>query len=316
MSIKLNSVIFELPIRATAKLVLLAMADHAHSDGTNCFPSIATLAKKTGLSRRGTQKLVHKLTSAGFLKDTKKVSRFGTVIYIMTLDRGEPRSLVGGEPRSHGGANRKTRGGRTGRREGGEPGCTKGANPVRPNQSLNQSLNPIRKTGCANLDHHQDAKTSSATADDDDSRALPPSETSKRTEVEQYNKRVDEFREKVLTKFRRRVDQDQEFLNAALDVIDQRAWDKKTRIVSEQYFVTALENFLGDESAVADLKQSLLQAKARRERFNIPGEFSEKDPNAGQYVECVRFAVEESERTGRLANDILAEVLAARGIAP
>ena len=159
--------------------------------------------------------------------------------------------------------------------------------------------------------HYRHPNTPTA---DDDERALT---SSKQSKAEKYNNRIDQFREKVLTKFRGRADQ--EFLNAALDVIDQRAWDKRTRIVSERYFVTALENFLGDEGAVADLKQELLRARARRERLTIPNRLSEKDHNAekhGQYVTCVRFAVEESERTGRPANEILAQVLAARGIAP
>jgi hypothetical protein len=158
--------------------------------------------------------------------------------------------------------------------------------------------------------HHH---PSTQTANDDDRALGPPQQT----DVEKYNKRVDQFREQVLTQFRCRVDQDQEFLNAALDLIDQRAWDKRTRIVSAKYFVTALENFLGDERAVVDLKQELSQARARRERFTLGvGEQNHSAETRGQYAECVRFAVEESERTGRNANEILAEVLAARGIAP
>jgi hypothetical protein len=157
--------------------------------------------------------------------------------------------------------------------------------------------------------HHHHPST--LTADDDDRALSSPQQT----EVEKYNSRVDQFREQVLTQFRGRVDQDQEFLNAALDLIDQRAWDKRTRIVSAKYFVTALENFLSDESAVADLKQKLLQGSARRERF-MP-DFNEKDYStepavpADKFAEMVRFAVTESERTGRNGNEILAEQVAA-----
>ena len=148
------------------------------------------------------------------------------------------------------------------------------------------------------------------TADDDDDRA-PASKT------EQYNSRVDQFRAKVLTQFRGRADE--EFLNAALDLIDERAWEKQTRISSARYFVTALENFLSDQTAVADLREKLLQAKARRGRY-MPG-FREQDhsdapdPERTQHIEDVIFARDESLRTGRSADEILAERKAARAVA-
>ena len=62
MSVKLMSAIFETEFRdlqdnegnttkaATAKLVLLALADHANDEGESAYPSIDRLAKKTALS--------------------------------------------------------------------------------------------------------------------------------------------------------------------------------------------------------------------------------------------------------------------------
>jgi len=128
--------IFDLEIPSAEKLVLLAMADHARDDGTGCYPAIGTLAKKTSLSRRGTQKLIRRLQVAGFITDTGKLSRLGTVEYTLTLDRG---GRTGFAPISApGGANGRPLGGRTRRR--------KGANPVRPNQLLiTKNLNRRRK---------------------------------------------------------------------------------------------------------------------------------------------------------------------------
>lgn len=62
MSVKLMSAIFETEFRdiqdsegnttkaATAKLVLLALADHANDEGESAYPSVGRLAKKTALS--------------------------------------------------------------------------------------------------------------------------------------------------------------------------------------------------------------------------------------------------------------------------
>lgn len=62
MSIKLMSLVWEMPIESsTAKLVLLALCDFANDKGESCFPSIRTLAEKSCLSERQTQRLVHDL---------------------------------------------------------------------------------------------------------------------------------------------------------------------------------------------------------------------------------------------------------------
>jgi hypothetical protein len=104
--------VFELEIPAMEKFVLLAMADHARDDGTGCYPAIAKLAKKTSLSRRGTQKLIRRLQAAGYIADTGKISSLGTIEYTLTLDGGsEPGSPLfptRGRTRGTGRANHKT----------------------------------------------------------------------------------------------------------------------------------------------------------------------------------------------------------------
>jgi hypothetical protein len=110
--------VFELDDAAMNKLLLLAMADHARDDGTGCYPSITKLAKKTSLSRRGTQKLIRRLQAAGRIADSGKVSPFGTIEYTLTLDGGsEPGSPLfptRGRTGDAGGANLKTRRGERG----------------------------------------------------------------------------------------------------------------------------------------------------------------------------------------------------------
>lgn len=49
------------------RLVLLAIADHASDDGSNAWPSIATLARKTGVSGRTVQRSIQRLVEMGEL---------------------------------------------------------------------------------------------------------------------------------------------------------------------------------------------------------------------------------------------------------
>lgn len=226
--------IFELSIPPTEKLVLLAMADHARDDGTGCYPSIATLAKKTSLSRRGTQKLVARLKASRLIDDTGKTSRFGTVEYSITLARGGEQGSLLFQPR-----------GRTPGTKGGERRDAKGAN---------------LKTRTCEPGSPESLRTKSLTGSDDDDRESAG--------AGRYDSRIEKFRSAILQKFHSQADE--EFLNAALEVIDQRAWDRQTRIASVKFFETAVENFLQDPNECASLKESLQQKRERRERF-MPG---------------------------------------------
>lgn len=65
MSIKVMSYVWEhSKHKGSELLTLLAIADCAHDDGTNAFPSIATLAKKTRMTARNTQMVIRKLTDS------------------------------------------------------------------------------------------------------------------------------------------------------------------------------------------------------------------------------------------------------------
>ncbi len=54
--------------KKNARLLLLAIADCARDDGTNAFPSVAELVRKTGLSERGVQSTIADLVELGELK--------------------------------------------------------------------------------------------------------------------------------------------------------------------------------------------------------------------------------------------------------
>lgn len=47
------------------RLVLLALADHAHPDGSHAYPSVATLAEMTTVSERTVQRSLRHLTDLG-----------------------------------------------------------------------------------------------------------------------------------------------------------------------------------------------------------------------------------------------------------
>jgi len=75
MSIDALKWAWSLDIPPTQKLVLGAYADHAAPDGSRVFPSIATIVKKTGLSRRWVQIITHALQAAGHMIDAGRGPR-------------------------------------------------------------------------------------------------------------------------------------------------------------------------------------------------------------------------------------------------
>ena len=51
MAINVSTAVWQLELPAGEKLVALALADHAHADGTEARPSLALLETKTGFDR-------------------------------------------------------------------------------------------------------------------------------------------------------------------------------------------------------------------------------------------------------------------------
>ena len=67
MSVKVMGWIWDMELPQDEKLVALAYADHAHHDGTNIFPAVSSVAKKTGYSPRSVQRITRKLEDRGLL---------------------------------------------------------------------------------------------------------------------------------------------------------------------------------------------------------------------------------------------------------
>ena len=79
--------------------VLLGLADHAHPDGTNAFPSHATLSEECHISERQVRKSLDALKAMGEIVPTGKKGR--TVIYRITLADKAAES-AGMDPRDAG----------------------------------------------------------------------------------------------------------------------------------------------------------------------------------------------------------------------
>lgn len=68
MSIKVMNWVWDYsPARGTELLMMLAIADAASDDGTNAFPSVRTLARKTRLDGRTVQRIARRLAEGGHL---------------------------------------------------------------------------------------------------------------------------------------------------------------------------------------------------------------------------------------------------------
>lgn len=73
MSVRLMAMAWELELVPTVKLVLLALCDWANEAGI-CFPSVATIARKSSISRRQCQRILAELISAGLVEIVGNVS--------------------------------------------------------------------------------------------------------------------------------------------------------------------------------------------------------------------------------------------------
>jgi len=66
MSVKLMRQVWNIPLKPTQKLVLLALADHANDEGV-CWPSRETISDKTGLTPKGVTDAINALRTASLV---------------------------------------------------------------------------------------------------------------------------------------------------------------------------------------------------------------------------------------------------------
>src|SRR4051812_20589063 len=103
MAIEVTKLVWKLSptmVNPAERLVLLCLSDHARHDGTNAWPAVGRIAKRTSLSRRGVQKALRRLADKGLILSQSGVRR--SVLY--ALDIEQMTVLIRSaecEPRSH-----------------------------------------------------------------------------------------------------------------------------------------------------------------------------------------------------------------------
>lgn len=83
MSVKIMSAVFESEtLGPTERLIMLSLADHA-DDAGRCYPSIARLRQRTGLSERAVQSNIRSLQAAGYITIIPGAGQGGSNVYIV-----------------------------------------------------------------------------------------------------------------------------------------------------------------------------------------------------------------------------------------
>ncbi|MDX1941455.1 MAG: helix-turn-helix domain-containing protein [Saprospiraceae bacterium] len=96
------SKVWELDLESTAKMVLLALADHCDGEGM-CYPKISTLTTKTNLSRNTVIKKLKQLQECNYLVKTSQYYENGAqrqnlyqIMNVCSLDEGVSSRNPGG----------------------------------------------------------------------------------------------------------------------------------------------------------------------------------------------------------------------------
>jgi DNA-binding transcriptional ArsR family regulator len=76
---------------STARHVLQVLAEHAHKDGSNAYPTLRRLRYRTGYDRSTVQRALRRLTDAHLITATG-VTEFGVTIYRLALSKRRPAS--------------------------------------------------------------------------------------------------------------------------------------------------------------------------------------------------------------------------------
>lgn len=93
MSVRVMGLVFEMDLPPSEKVTALALADHAHDDGTEARPGNASLAMKTSLSERQVQRVVKSLVAKGVLAIQRPATNTKPVVYCFpTAARGDKMS--------------------------------------------------------------------------------------------------------------------------------------------------------------------------------------------------------------------------------
>jgi biotin operon repressor len=247
--------VLKLDISSTEKLVLMAMADHAHKDGTGCYASVDTLATETSLTRRAVQLTIDKLEERGLIVALGKVrggrrvatSEFGrgvTMEYqIMLPDHPEAKQT--GKPKGRTTFTLSSTGkGESRSQKGRTTFARKGELRSPESKTLNQVQNQQLKTSdVTHTSHHHQSSHNTPTqnADDDDERVCSPN--SKQVIPENPEARIRRFIESAAAKIKRKYGDrfSETLICETLDEIERRAKRAQSPPNSENFFTSAFD---------------------------------------------------------------------------
>ena len=85
MSIALMTEVWKLDLQAARKMVLLALADNANDEGTNCYPSVGTIVEKCSMSERTVQGHLQSLEETGLIQRKERSGR--STHYTLDVER-------------------------------------------------------------------------------------------------------------------------------------------------------------------------------------------------------------------------------------
>jgi hypothetical protein len=88
----IRSVLEHSSTKGAARMVLFALAYHAHPDGTGAWPSVQKLQAETALCRRSVQEALRKLEGLGEIERAGRHDSGKTIYTVRIVD--EPRKVV------------------------------------------------------------------------------------------------------------------------------------------------------------------------------------------------------------------------------
>lgn len=136
MSIEAVAWALRVPVGGSRKVVLIGLANHAHPDGTDAYPSLDTLATYAHCERSTARRAVNSLEAAGWIV-AAGTGPHGTRRFRLRLDRREheppPREGGGKTPPVDGTPMAPATG-------GGSTGARRGVAPTPPEPSIEPSM--------------------------------------------------------------------------------------------------------------------------------------------------------------------------------
>lgn len=193
MAISVSTLVWKLRptvVSPSERLVLAALADYANGNGQNVWPAVGTLAKRTSLTSRSVQRVLHQLVRKGFIVPVGVMAR-GSVRYGMNLERlaadGTDRDTVS-QSTSHDydtvsqSTTTQCHGGATQRRGVGRHSVAGGRHSV-TRSVIDPSVDPPKKGNQLQVEKSREVRTTSKDLRREDAASFPQAEkTEEKTE--------------------------------------------------------------------------------------------------------------------------------------